>query len=231
MKISKKWFYLFFFFILNASPCLVEGGFNGVPKETIGSIVEFLDQKSWITLLRVNKKLNKITLECITSFQIEEVFGNGVIEKLKFIFLKDKFENLKYIDLKVLDLSMSKITDDNLTDLANFIRLYFPNIETLNLRWNQIENKSLAHLAALSRLKNLDLSENRISDEGIVPLLGMTHLETLNLAYNNITDLSVANILDMPQLKTLNIRWNKLSLKASENLFKNKSKSLVKVDF
>ncbi len=97
-----------------------------------------------------------------------------------------------------LDLSNSKITDD---DLARIIKEYKNrgNLKSLNLyNCTNITDAGLAHLAGLSLTQlNLTICEN-ITDAGLAHLKGLP-LTQLNLsACTNITDAGLAHLENLP---------------------------------
>ena len=92
----------------------------------------------------------------------------------------------------------------------------FPNLTTLNLNLNQLND--ISPLEALPNLTTLDLSFNQIND--ISPLEALSNLTTLYLSFNQINDISLLEALT--NLTQLSLSGNQIRdispLKALTNL-------------
>ncbi len=210
-----KIFYFFCCLFLNVFPCLVQAvGLNDAPEDPKKNIVRFLDQESWVKILRLNKEFYELTPQAITAIKVKGTSASEVIEKLTALLFKDDAHGKVYKFLESLNLVGSRIGDDELGTVVDFIQEHFPNIKSLNLSRNRIGNVGIANLVGLTgltQLQTLDLSDNGIGNVGIANLVGLTRLtqlQTLDLSDNDIRDTGVAHLAGFNQLKTLDLSWN-----------------------
>jgi Leucine-rich repeat (LRR) protein len=193
MKKFKKLYCLALgFLFLNLLPCLSQAVCNGVDTETLDSTV-----------------------------QLKNPSVAEIIENLRVILLKDGPEVQVNRELQTLDLSKSKITDEDLKDLVEFIHEHFPNIKSLDLCSNNIGDAGAADLARLTQLKILYLGGNNIGDAGAADLAKLTQLEILYLGGNSISDVGAAYLARLSHLKLLELCGNNISNPAIDNLLKN----------
>ena len=81
-----------------------------------------------------------------------------------------------------IDLTETKITDDDLENLA-----VLPELASLTLHGTEVSNNGLNHLTALKSLKELDLSNTNINDDGLKILAEIKTLEKLHLHATAVT--------------------------------------------
>ena len=79
------------------------------------------------------------------------------------------------------------------------------NIEVLALRHMQLTDLSLAHIARMTRLRELGIVASPITDNGLGFLDGNRHIEELRLAETLITDTGLAYMKSMLMLKWLDL--------------------------
>ncbi len=210
----KNFHYFFCFFLvlffLSKFSVLSQAGARDVPDEIIKNIVGFLDQKSWIMLLRVNRKFYELTLEGVSIIQVHGDSAAEIKSKLSSFLIKNESDSQLRPALEKLDLTNSSITDEGLKDLVEFIQKNFSNINQLNLAQNKISGQGAAHLAVLVRLKSLNLYWNGIGPEGARHLAGLTQLETLNLMRSKIDAAAAAHLRGLIHLKILNLYGNNI---------------------
>jgi Leucine-rich repeat (LRR) protein len=76
-----------------------------------------------------------------------------------------------------------------LTFLSNLV-----NLEEVLLRLTEMNDRDLAVLLSLPKLKTLDLSSNSITDAGLKTLAGIRTLKTLVIPSNPVTDAGIAEL-------------------------------------
>ena len=124
---------------------------------------------------------------------------------------------IKLGNLKKLVISDNRLTD---TSVADFIRSKnFPNLESLDVGWNEVGNetaKALADATSFSGLKTLILERSYIELEGLKEMVQgdlMDQLQELNISANKFKDEAVQMIATTPKWKSLKI------LRLSQNMF------------
>ena len=124
--------------------------------------------------------------------------------------------------IKLGNLKKLVISDNRLTDasVADFIRSKnFPNLESLDVGWNEVGNetaKALADATSFSGLKTLILERSYIELEGLKEMVQgdlMDQLQELNISANKLKDEAVQMIATTPKWKSLKI------LRLSQNMF------------
>ena len=124
--------------------------------------------------------------------------------------------------IKLGSLKKLVISDNRLTDasVADFIRSKnFPNLESLDVGWNEVGNetaKALADATSFSGLKTLILERSYIELEGLKEMVQgdlMDQLQELNISANKFKDEAVQMIATTPKWKSLKI------LRLSQNMF------------
>jgi hypothetical protein len=124
--------------------------------------------------------------------------------------------------VKVL-LSGSRVTDGELSVLANF-----PQLRFLDLRKTAITNRGLIHLERLTKLQQLYLDSTLINDAGLSHLEGLTELRKLSLSETRITDLGLGFLKGLPNLEDVNLRETKVSREDVERLQKVFPKAVIR---
>lgn len=102
------------------------------------------------------------------------------------------------------------INDANLSIITSYDLIGFPNLKTLSLRNNRIENVLPSALRPLPMLCELDLSTNRIDTLPEERLTGLVWLTTLNLSRNNLLEVPHLTA-DLHSLQTLDLSFNGLT--------------------
>ena len=94
--------------------------------------------------------------------------------------------------------------ENNINNISSF--LFFPNLETLDLSYNQIGD--LPNLSTLTKIKTLTLRHNLLAN----PLYGIENLQFLeHLAINNNNFTSFPEIQELEQLKTFTASDNMIT--------------------
>lgn len=102
------------------------------------------------------------------------------------------------------------INDANLSIITSYDFIGFPNLKTLSLRNNRIENVLPSALRPLPMLCELDLSTNKIDTFPEQRLTGLLWLQMLNLSQNNLLELPQFSA-DLQSLQTLDLSLNRLT--------------------
>ena len=102
------------------------------------------------------------------------------------------------------------INDANLSIITSYDLIGFPNLKTLSLRNNRIENVLPSALRPLPMLCELDLSTNKIDTFPEERLTGLQWLQTLNLSQNNLLELPRFSA-DLHSIQTLDLSFNRLT--------------------
>jgi len=94
--------------------------------------------------------------------------------------------------LRELDFSGNHVSDVGFQELAQFCKLFTPNLSSLKLFGNYCTNPSILKVFLGDtgcKLKNIDFWKNSIQVEGLSRfILVASHLTSLNLGYNNLGD-------------------------------------------
>jgi Leucine-rich repeat (LRR) protein len=98
-------------------------------------------------------------------------------------------------DVRVLNLTGTRVTDDDLKHLS-----VMTNLEMINLDGTQVTDVGLVHLANLKRLKFVRLSRTQITDSGLMHLKGLRNLERLYFNRTNISDVGFKHLEELPKL-------------------------------
>lgn len=135
---------------------------------------------------------------------IQDINNNNNTEETPGI----RFEDFYNSQTKELDLTWKLYDKPN-----EFLRLIsflidHPEVESLNLKFNAIDDEAAALLATITTLKSLNLSENKITSEGAIALALNTTLTTLNLFHNKIGVDGAKALAANTNIKTLNLGRN-----------------------
>ncbi len=196
-------------------PCLSKAGFDEVPDDAIKNMVGFLDQNSWISLLQVSQKYNKLVPQGVPTIRVNrdtlvDLSAAKIIANLRASLLKNVPQGEKHQALESLDLYHLDLTDEGLTELVAFIQESFPNIKKLNLAYNNIGDAGAASLKELRELQILDLGLNKIGDTGVASLKQLQKLKELDLSDNEIRLTGGASFKELPELQKLNLHGNNI---------------------
>src|SRR3954454_17815913 len=147
------------------------------------------------------------------SRDLRHIAGIRTLEELTFSYTY--LESIKFQDdgieaiaalapsLRVLSLENTQVRGHHLAP--------FTNLEALDLVYCPIDDKGLAQLRGLTRLRKLLLRDAVISDEGLRNLGGLADVEHLDLGGTKITDAGVAHLRGMTKLKKLNLQGSALT--------------------
>ena len=112
-----------------------------------------------------------------------------------------------------LDLSITKVTDAGLEQLAKF-----PNLRKLNLASTLVSDTGMRHLTALKSLRSLDLSGTRVTGAGLNHLESLPELKTLRLRCTKLTDNGLRYVRELRQIDSLDISCTAVSDHGLENI-------------
>ena len=166
---------------------------------------------------QVNDKALPVLFESENLVQLEELYLG-----INFLIGEGLTEIACSSQIKLGNLKKLVISDNRLTDasVADFIRSKnFPNLESLDVGWNEVGNetaKALADATSFSGLKTLILERSYIELEGLKEMVQgelMDQLQELNISANKLKDEAVQMIATTPKWKSLKI------LRLSQNMF------------
>src|SRR5262249_52007664 len=75
----------------------------------------------------------------------------------------------------------------------------------VNLHDSKVTDDDLKDLAGLKQLRALDLSENNITDAGLKHLAALPQLQTLNLRWTYVTDAGMKELAKLKGLRSLDL--------------------------
>ena len=166
---------------------------------------------------QVNDEALPVLFESENLAQLEELYLG-----INFLIGEGLTEIACSSQIKLGNLKKLVISDNRLTDasVADFIRSKnFPNLESLDVGWNEVGNetaKALADATSFSGLKTLILERSYIELEGLKEMVQgdlMDQLQELNISANKLKDEAVQMIATTPKWKSLKI------LRLSQNMF------------
>ncbi len=152
-------------------------------------------------------KLEKLSLPRKTKITIAGLKNLNTLTGLEFLNIDSARQDNSFMDI-------SKLT--NLEDLT--IVLYHTRTEK-----DKFNDKDLACLANLKKLRRLSLCSPGISDEGLKYLSGLTNLEFLYISDSEITDEGLKYCSNMNRLWRLMINGGHFTEKAFNHLIKLKN--------
>lgn len=132
--------------------------------------------------------------------QINFLTGKGLTEVAQS-------EQFKLKNLKVLIISDNRLTDLSIADM--FLSSNFPNLESLDVGWNEAGNETATALGKTTKfpkLKKLEMERGYIDVEGVRELVQgelADQLEELNLSSNKLKDEAVKILVQAPKWKAL----------------------------
>jgi internalin A len=128
----------------------------------------------------------------------------GVNLRASWVTDTDLRKLLQFPDLAVLDLSLTRITDEGILELKTA-----PGIVDLNLYYAEyVTDEGMAALKGWRKLKRLNLHGTKISDTTLEHIAGIVSLESLNIGSANITDVGLERLVSLPHLRELTIGGN-----------------------
>src|SRR5216684_3937494 len=109
--------------------------------------------------------------------------------------------------LTVLDLSLTRITDQGMQELKNL-----SGILDLNLYYAEyVTDEGMAAIKGWRKLKRLNIHGAKFSDTSLEHISGITSLESLNIGSGMVTDIGLERLTSLPNLKELTMGGNKLT--------------------
>ncbi|HXJ41300.1 MAG TPA: hypothetical protein VNH18_18605 [Bryobacteraceae bacterium] len=109
-------------------------------------------------------------------------------------------------DLSSLDLSLTRITDQGMSEIKNLrgiteFSLYFAEY---------ITDEGIAAIKDWKKLRKLNLRGTKIGDTGLEHIAGLTALESLNVGSTLMTDVGLERLTTLTRLKELSMGGNEL---------------------
>lgn len=158
--------------------------------------------------------LESLQLDSNSLSSLPNALIGASLSKLKILTLNKnpivKIKEDKTSSYGMESLESLYITDANLSIITSYDFIGFPNLKTLSLRNNRIENVLPSALRPLPMLCELDLSTNRIDTFPEERFTGLVWLQTLNLSQNNLLELPHFPP-DLQSLQTLDLSFNRLT--------------------
>ncbi|HEV7682025.1 MAG TPA: hypothetical protein VGO68_07880 [Pyrinomonadaceae bacterium] len=148
-----------------------------------------------------------------------DLHGTNVTDA-ELAFLVREKKDLK--QLRYLDLRLTKISDEGVTQLKNLTSL-----QTLNLFRTQAGDKGLESLKKLTNLETLLIGGTRVTDAGLANLRSLKKLKKLSLFQTEVSNAGIAQLKLMSSLEVLLIGGSKITPAGAEEL----QKALPKVRF
>lgn len=96
--------------------------------------------------------------------------------------------------------------------------LQFPNLESLDLGYNNIRTLKHRTFQFLKKLQVLILSQNRLKDIEENAFSDLNYFYKLDLAYNILSSFQAGLFLGLENLEVLNLSFNKISYETSRTL-------------
>jgi len=109
-------------------------------------------------------------------------------------------------DLTALDLSLTHITDQGMSEIKNL-----RNITDLNLYYAEyVTDEGIAAIKDWKKLTHLNLHGTKASDTALEHIAGIASLESLNVGSTLMTDVGLERLTTLPNLKELTMGGNEL---------------------
>ena len=109
-------------------------------------------------------------------------------------------------DLTALDLSLTHITDQGMSEIKNL-----RGITDLNLYYAEyVTDEGIAAIKDWKKLTRLNLHGTKVSDTALEHIAGITTLESLNVGSTLMTDVGLERLTTLPNLKELTMGGNEL---------------------
>jgi hypothetical protein len=130
----------------------------------------------------------------------------GVDLRASWVADPDLRKLAQFPDLAVLDLSLTRITDQGMQELKNL-----PGIVELNLTFAEyVTDEGMAAIKDWKKLKRLDVHGTKSSDTTLEHISGITTLESVNIGSAVITDVGLERLISLPNLKELTVGGNEI---------------------
>jgi internalin A len=111
-----------------------------------------------------------------------------------------------YPELNTLDLSLTHITDEGMTEIRNL-----RNVTDLNLYYAEyVTDQGIAAIKNWKKLKRLNLHGTKSSDTALEHIAGITSLESLDVGSIMMTDVGLERLTTLTNLKELTMGANEL---------------------
>jgi internalin A len=109
-------------------------------------------------------------------------------------------------DLTYLDLSLTHITDQGMSEIKNL-----PNINELSLYFAEyVTDEGISAIKDWKKLKRLNLHGTKTGDTGLEHISGISALESLNVGSTLMTDVGLERLTTLPNLRELTMGGNEL---------------------
>ena len=118
------------------------------------------------------------------------------------------------VHLESLSLARTGISGKPLRDLQR------DGLRVLNLSGTRVTDDDLAEVAQLKYLEVLALQDTRVSGAGLEKLAGMQRLNVLNLSNSRITDADLRHFISMPNLRIVHAAGCSISDRAVDGMRK-----------
>jgi internalin A len=109
-------------------------------------------------------------------------------------------------ELSYLDLSLTHITDQGMSEIRNL-----PGVTELNLYFAEyVTDEGIAAIKDWKKLRILNLHGTKVSDTALEHIAGISTLESLNVGSTLMTDVGLERLTTLPNLKELTMGGNEL---------------------
>ncbi len=109
-------------------------------------------------------------------------------------------------DLTVLDLSLTHITDQGMSEIKSL-----PGVTDLNLYFTEyITDEGIAAIKDWKKLRRLNVHGTKVGDTGLEHIASLTNLEALNVGSTLMTDVGLERLTQLTKLKELTMGGNEL---------------------
>lgn len=109
-------------------------------------------------------------------------------------------------DLSVLDLSLTHITDQGMSEIKGL-----PGVTDLNLYFTEyLTDEGIASIKDWKKLRKLNVHGTKVGDTGLEHISSITTLESLNVGSTLMTDVGLERLTALMKLKELTMGGNEL---------------------
>ena len=182
--------------------------FDRLPDEMIVSMLMKLSVKEIARMREVDTRFRDIGGEALAKKISDENISLaklGLEGNAKVLAFLDSLSSENRLHIRQLNLLGTEIDNRFLARLSSLT----PNLQGLNLEYNQITDDGLKHLATLTELRSLSLAYcRRITDRGLQHLAPLTQLRNLNLRWcDEITNDGLKHLAPFTDLRNLSLAW------------------------